>query len=140
MNGATVKIGGRTFEMYRCVRGNDALGWETDEMLAERIERCLEAPASGPFDTKLVPYEPRSGPIWRGKDWRFVDAFQAELQALCERFGVELVADFDEPCKPDYYLKRNSPNPHAEIVIADYVRDAIVYEVPDDRDPEGYSE
>ena len=134
MNKCEIRIGGRAWAQWLHTRGHDALGAETDEMLKDRIERSFElANSPDTYKGQRLPYEPRQGPVWRGPDWVMVWDFEQELQQLCEKFGVELCIDDDlEPTRPTFYLKKNSANPHSEIVIDDRVRDAIVYEVNDD--------
>ncbi len=124
--------------MWLCARGQDALGWEPDEMLKDRIERSFElASCPDTYKGQRLPYEPRHGPIWRGPDWVMVWDFEQELQQLCEKFGVELCVEA-EPYECGYtaYLKKNSANPHSELVIDERVRDAIRYEVSTDA-PDG---
>lgn len=133
MNKCEIKIGGRAWAQWLHIRGADALGSETDAMLKDRIERSFElANCPDTYKGQRLPYEPRSGPVWRDP---VLVAFELGLQALCERLGVELhVEEYQQYDSGGYtaYLKKNSSAPRAEIVLDEYVKDCRIYEVNTD--------
>lgn len=71
----------------------DELGDETRAMLEDRIMRSALY-YGHEYKGQRLPYEPRSGPVFKTDAQQREEAFEHELEALQERYWIELGGDY----------------------------------------------
>ncbi len=72
---------------------NDALGHEPPGMLADRIIRSAQAWGIR-YKGQRLPYVPRQGPVQKTPAQVRDEAFEHELEQLCEKYQIDLAGDY----------------------------------------------